>query len=135
MTIRPVLFALVLLPAAALAQSYRWVDAQGQVHYSQTPPPKGVAGTYVPPPPPPSASPNQDAINKSLSDSTRAEPAKQREASHAAEERALKDAQCRNTLNDLANLNSQTSNRLRITEEAYQQRHKELEAFIAQNCK
>ena len=135
MTFRCLCFAILLLPAAVHAQTYRWVDAQGQVHYTQTPPPKGVAGAYVPPPPPPSGSPNQDSINKSLADSVRAEPATKRAADREAEARALKDAQCRNTMNDLATLSGQTSNRLRITEEAYQQRRQALEAFIAEHCR
>lgn len=49
-----------LLAAVAQADTvYRWVDTQGHVHYSQSPPP-GVAATevkVVPPPAPTSASP------------------------------------------------------------------------------
>jgi len=38
------LFAVVvlLLPLAAQAQTYRWLDAEGNVHYSDTPPPPGA---------------------------------------------------------------------------------------------
>jgi hypothetical protein len=40
---RAVLFALaVVLTSTASAEMYRWVDAQGQVHYSDTPPPAGA---------------------------------------------------------------------------------------------
>lgn len=40
----PTLLATVLLtlPAIASAQVYKWTDANGTTHFSQTPPPKGV---------------------------------------------------------------------------------------------
>jgi len=43
---------LMALPLSASAQVYRWVDAQGKVHYTQTPPPQG-SYKEVPPAPPP----------------------------------------------------------------------------------
>ncbi|HYG54240.1 MAG TPA: DUF4124 domain-containing protein [Burkholderiales bacterium] len=33
---------LLFLPVVAYAQVYRWVDAKGTVHYSNSPPPQGV---------------------------------------------------------------------------------------------
>ena len=47
-------FALLLLslPLTAAAQIYKWTDANGQVHYSQNPPPKGTykdVSTDLPP--------------------------------------------------------------------------------------
>lgn len=36
---KPLLLLLLALPVLAQATVYRWVDAAGQVHYSQTPPP------------------------------------------------------------------------------------------------
>lgn len=52
---RPTLCLLLLaLPLAAPAQVYRWVDAQGKVHYTQSPPPQG-SYKEVPPAPPPGA--------------------------------------------------------------------------------
>ena len=35
---------LVLIALTASAQAYRWVDKDGRVHYSDTPPPPGEAG-------------------------------------------------------------------------------------------
>lgn len=43
---------LLMLSLPASAQVYRWVDAQGKVHYTQTPPPQGRY-KEVPPAPPP----------------------------------------------------------------------------------
>lgn len=37
----------------AVAGMYKWVDEQGAVHYSQTPPPDRTAQELAPPPPPP----------------------------------------------------------------------------------
>lgn len=54
---RLTLFSLLLvLPMMAAAQVYRWVDEQGKVHFTQTPPPQGkFKGELkeVPPAPPP----------------------------------------------------------------------------------
>lgn len=124
----------ICLPGMALAQVYRWVDPQGQVHYTQTPP-RGQNAAIVAPPPPPSASPNQDALNKSLGDSVRAEPARKRDAEQAAAAQGEKEAQCRDATARLVTLDAQTANRLRVTQEEYDRRHQELEAFLAKNCR
>ena len=123
------------LPATALAQTYRWVDESGQVHYSQSPPPKGVAGTYVRPAHPPSSAPNQDALNKSLKQEQLDAPAKKAAADQAAAEQASRAADCARTTDDLATLESQTANRMRTTEEEHQARRKELQDFLAQHCR
>lgn len=45
MDLRPILLLLALLVGGdALAQAYRWVDADGVVHYSDRPPPESVKG-------------------------------------------------------------------------------------------
>jgi hypothetical protein len=41
--------ALIALAAPATAQIYRWTDAQGRVHFSNTTPPPGVKATVVDP--------------------------------------------------------------------------------------
>ena len=43
------LFAFMLASAQAAAQIYRWVDQNGNVHYSNIKPPKGVTPTIVDP--------------------------------------------------------------------------------------
>ncbi len=43
MTMKRYLFLLMLCASAsALATNYKWTDAHGEVHYSDTPPPKGT---------------------------------------------------------------------------------------------
>lgn len=44
-----VVLALVAAAAPAAAQIYRWTDAQGRVHFSNTTPPPGVQATVVDP--------------------------------------------------------------------------------------
>lgn len=65
---RLALALLLLTPALAAAQAYRWVDEQGKVHYTQTPPPKGDYGEVAPPPPSPGGSPHLDALSKRAQD-------------------------------------------------------------------
>jgi hypothetical protein len=43
------LIALVLLSPPASAQIYKWMDAQGQTHFSNVAPPQGVKATVVDP--------------------------------------------------------------------------------------
>lgn len=53
------LYLVLCLPVVAAAEMYRWVDAQGQVHYSDSPPPAGAKAAKtidVPPPAAPSSS-------------------------------------------------------------------------------
>jgi len=61
----PFVLALLLLAPLASAQGvYKWTDAHGTVHYSETPPPQGTpfkrltpsGGEQTPPPPPPTQS-------------------------------------------------------------------------------
>jgi len=47
---------LVITPALAAAEIYRWTDANGQIHFGEQPP-AGVDSDWVKPPPPPAISP------------------------------------------------------------------------------
>lgn len=122
---------------AALAQNYtwRWVDEKGQVHYTQTPPPKGTRGSVLGPAVAPQSAPNQDAINKSLADEKRDQPLKQAQAEQDAAEKEARRKQCGEVAEQLAALSAETANRLRVTDEEYAARKGELEAFLAKNCR
>ncbi|MBK6350196.1 MAG: DUF4124 domain-containing protein [Proteobacteria bacterium] len=48
-------FAAILLLPLLLGTTYKWVDPQGQVHFSDSPPPAGTAYEVVATPPPPPA--------------------------------------------------------------------------------
>ncbi|HSU65087.1 MAG TPA: DUF4124 domain-containing protein [Burkholderiales bacterium] len=77
--------------AVAMAQQYKWVDANGRVQYGDTPPP-GVQATPLKPPPggasAPAAAPKMDAT-KDLS--PEAAFRKRQQERQEAEEKAAKD--------------------------------------------
>jgi hypothetical protein len=135
--------ALALLPLAAGAQAYRWVDEKGQVHYSQVPPP-GRSAQAVGPPPPAAAAPNQDALNQSLADEKSAEPEKRAEAERMNQAHAQREQQCRQAREQLTYMEAKTARRLgttdeqgnvsRVTEEQFQQRRAELQKAISEAC-
>jgi hypothetical protein len=93
------LFAALLLSAisvsAATKQVYRWVDAQGETHYSQTPPPGNSAEEVsVPvasgtPAPGPAAPPQQEAQPTPEQAGTTGNQGRQ-----AAERQAIGEEQC-----------------------------------------
>ncbi|MBM2830851.1 MAG: hypothetical protein HW411_1641, partial [Gammaproteobacteria bacterium] len=47
--VRSILF--FLLSMNCFAAMYKWVDADGNVHYTQSPPPEGVESATIKPPP------------------------------------------------------------------------------------
>ena len=49
-------FAAILLVPLLLGTTYKWVDPQGQVHFTDSPPPAGTAYEVVAPPRSPSVS-------------------------------------------------------------------------------
>lgn len=51
------LLVMLSLPFAAAAEMYRWVDSQGKVHYSDSPPPAGAKSSKTIDTPPPAAPP------------------------------------------------------------------------------
>lgn len=64
MTLRWLGLAALLCVSAAHGEIYRWVDADGLVHYSQSPPPVGVTGEAMRGAPKPAVDP--DAAQKAL---------------------------------------------------------------------
>lgn len=69
------LLALALAGGNAWAAMYKWVDDQGNVQYSQTPPPDRQAQTLKPPPPPPvSAKQAQKQLDRSRESLTTVPP-------------------------------------------------------------
>ena len=136
--------ALVLLPAIAGAQAYKWKDANGQVHYSQTPP-LGQQVEEVRPAPPPSSNPNQDSLNQSLSDSNKAAPDRERAAQQAADQAAQKQTACKQALEGIAYMDAhQGRSRMtttdaqgkvaRVTDQEFAARRAEMQASADKNC-
>lgn len=140
------LLALLLLTCTtpAWAQTYRWVDERGQVHYSQVPPRHGrfeVIGA----PAPPAAAPNQDALNKSLQDAVNRAPLEREEAERKVRLEQERANQCQQARDGLAQIDSQPAQRLvktnpdgtesRVSEDEYAARRAELERAVSDRCR
>jgi hypothetical protein len=115
---RTVLFAtLAVLPLAALAQTYKWKDARGQVHFTQVPPRSGTYEIITPAAPPPAAAPNQDALNESLQQEQKAAPGQQKAAEQAAAQLAQRQEKCKQALERVAYMDARTVRRLGVKDE------------------
>ncbi|MEX0638576.1 MAG: DUF4124 domain-containing protein [Burkholderiales bacterium] len=104
-----ILAVMLAFAAAASAQMYRWVDKDGRVHYTATPPPPGVKSRTLraPSAPPPAAAPDDAAKDAGAKDAPKGPltPAEQEqefrkrqlEAQKAREKEALaaKDAEAK----------------------------------------
>ncbi len=98
---------LLAFAAGASAQLYRWVDKDGRVRYSDTPPPPGVKGTTLQPAPgaaaPPASAagdaPAKDARKGPMTSTEQDAEFRKRQAdtqkSREKEEQASRDAQAR----------------------------------------
>jgi hypothetical protein len=115
MNVRAALLA-ALLPTAAAAQSYKWTDEHGRVHYTQVPP---KAGSYevIGVPPPPAAAPNQEALNRALEEGLKEEAKSEAAAAKAQQEQARRQEACKRALERVAHLDAQTPRRLSVTDE------------------
>lgn len=129
------------LPMLASAEMYRWVDKNGAVHYTQTPPP-GKAVERVRPAPP--ANPNSGALKSysEANDKTAAERAKKEaEASAKFEKRT---ARCAEAQALMTKITTQPMNSLseqdesgkftRMTPERFEKIKAEAQAAIDKSC-
>lgn len=121
------------LPLPAQAEIYRWVDAQGLVHFTQNPPPHG-AYQNVTPPPAAIASPGPQIHAKPAS-SLGADSGKTRQAAQATQaslkSKADNAERCAKARERVSFLEEKTAHRLfktgddgqpaRLTEEEFQQ--------------
>lgn len=135
---------LLALPLSAMAQAkvYRWVDAQGQVHYSQTPPPEIGAQAHsvrtVPASAAPAPSPSPPAATKP------ATPAAQAAAVDPNVERAERAKRCTEARDRVTYLEEKTARRLgveqpdgslaRMTEEEFEDRLGKARGEVTRNC-
>jgi Skp family chaperone for outer membrane proteins len=82
----------VLPAAAALAEMYKWVDENGETHYTQSPPPGDIKAETIKPPPAVDSTAAQkelDELSKGLD--TRRE-GREKEATTATEEQQYQEA-------------------------------------------
>lgn len=135
---------LLSLPLSLPAQGtvYRWVDAQGQVHYSQTPPPTiGAEPQATRSIPAPAPSPAKPAVPtaKSSPSAPAAAPAVDPKV-----EREARGKRCAEARERIQYLEEKTPRRLgieqadgslaRMTEEQFQERLDQARAEAGKNC-
>jgi hypothetical protein len=88
----------LLLVAAQADTVYRWVDAQGHVHYSQTPPPSSKshaqAVDITPPPPDPTAAARTADMEQAVNDRQQAQQALADKAKQDADKKAQQQKAC-----------------------------------------
>lgn len=138
--------SMILAAAPATAEIYRWVDDDGKVHFSQTPPPDQAASKVKPPPGTSrSASP---AANSGGQDFLQArDAAREKTAEQNAEAAALaqqKATTCSQARAYLKYLDEKTPRRLmvensdgsasRMTEGQFNERRANAQKVIADNC-
>ena len=81
-------------PAVLAATMYKWTDANGNVHFTQEPPPPGIQGQKLAPPPPPAESPAKaQAHVKKLEQQFNATQQQRQDQAKKAEQEAHYDAE------------------------------------------
>jgi hypothetical protein len=117
--------AMLLLATAsqAIAAMYKWVDEDGNVHYSQQPPPGASRERVAPPPPPPTgAGAPSERLQQQL-DALDERKAQEQEAASERAERTLsaaeRSARCQQARNTLATLQSRGRVRMRDAQGVY----------------
>lgn len=138
------LITLSALALPATSGMYKWTDADGQVHYSQSPPPEGVQGEELKPPPKVDTESaveelkaQQQGFDQRLEDKAKVDE----EAGKTAEKAAEKARYCEQLRTDLAGL--QTAQRIftgegeerrRMGEDERQAKIKDIETKLAKDC-
>jgi type IV secretory pathway VirB10-like protein len=123
---RLLLFTALCLFAASLAagKMYRWVDADGVTHYTQSPPPKGEA-TEIRKPPPPAISP-EEAQRQLAERQQRLEDAREdrelakKKDQETTETQQLQDKNCQAARNNLTRLEGSPRSRWKGEDGEYQ---------------
>jgi hypothetical protein len=146
----PVICALLVFaassPAADRQNMYKWTDDQGEVHYTQFPPP-GRKTEKMQPPPPPAESPDasENDLQKQL-DTMEQQKDKQlqeiKDADQRAEIQKIRKKNCETAHRNMINLERGGNVRymgpdgkvIRLTEEDRQKRIDEANAQIKENC-
>lgn len=131
---------------AATAEMYRWVDEQGQTHFSQVPPPSGGATRLAQPAADPVG--NSDTVQQmnqqwqQLQDRRDERREQEQEQQEDQQVQARRQDNCRAARNNLDVLQG-PSNRLikapgedyrRLTEEERQERIRQAEQIIERDC-
>ena len=142
---------LVIIPCAGLAGGqgmYKWTDDEGEVHYTQYPPPGRASEAMRPPPPLPAQSAQSaDTKLQEQLETIKQQDAQQQqniaEQKQQAEIQKIRKQNCETARQNLVNLQRGGNVRyrdadgqvVRLTEEERQKRIEETNAQIKENCK
>ena len=99
------LVCLVALAPPAMAEMYKWVDADGHVHYTQERPPPGIKGDTIKPPPPvdsETAAKQLESRQELLNDAREGREKSAEEAKNAADDKAFNEENCRRAKQSVA---------------------------------
>ncbi|RME33910.1 MAG: DUF4124 domain-containing protein [Gammaproteobacteria bacterium] len=143
MTRLPLLLAALLLPlVTGAAQVYRWVDDQGQIHFSQTPPETGQAEVVETPPAPPPATDRLEALKKKAEEPLKKAAELKKKRQEETQQAQELEAYCERQRKELEGLLSaqriyvtdEQGNRVRAPEEVRQERIRKVREAIAEHC-
>ena len=143
------IFAILLLgalPGVAAAAVYKWVDENGQVQYTQTPPPGGVEATELKPPPGPAdedgAIERQETLQKALDERRESRDESARKAGEDADYARQKAERCEAAKHRLQQAEYPRTNFIepdgserRATEEERQQQTQEAQKQVEEFCR
>ena len=146
----PVICALLVFtassPAADSQNMYKWTDDQGEVHYTQFPPPGRKTEKMQPPPPPAEPSTGSENDLQKQLDTIKQQNDKQlqetKEADQRAEIQKIRKKNCETAHKNLVNLNrggnvrymGPSGEAIRLTEEERQKRIDETNQQIKEYC-
>jgi type IV secretory pathway VirB10-like protein len=137
---------ILLFSFSVSAEIYKWVDENGQTHFSQTPPDSGIAEKVDVPPPPPidpeQAQTEVDTLIEQQQEAEKAEQLAQQEREKAAEEQAIREENCRIARSNLTTYQNNPGRRVvdadgnvtRMVEEERQQKMQEFQEQIDLYC-
>lgn len=128
-----------------VADVYKWVDENGQTHYSQQAPAQQDAELLKTPPPPafnPDAQQKVDELIEQQQADREARIKKQQEQQQAAKQLAIKQQNCKKAQNNLQQYQNNPSRRVldaegnvtKLQEEERQQRIKEFQQQVQEYC-
>lgn len=139
-------FMLSLFATAAFAEIYKWVDEDGQTHYSQQAP-RDIPATVIKTPPPPAIDPNiaQQQVDDLIQQQESEEKMgleQQNQQKIAAENKADQEKNCNIAQQQLQQYQNNPGRRImdadgnvtRLTEEERQQKIKEAQENVTKYC-
>ena len=144
------LLATLLLQSPVFGAIYKWTDASGEVHYTQTPPPKGIATQKIQDAPPPAESQqsiheDQQKLQERIDAMDERRASQDEEAAikkQEKENREIEEKNCITAKNNLAKLQQGGIKRyltpegevIRLTEEDRQRHITEANKQVEQYC-